>query len=76
MKRYNKIVGVFAKTINKLESLNAQCGQRIADINNNINSLENEREGQALEGKAANNTAKRLKELIGPEPLQRKITRP
>ena len=64
MKRYNKIVGVFAKTIDKLESLNAQCGQRISTINNNINSLEIERANQASEGSAASKTALRLKELI------------
>ena len=65
MKRYDKIVGTFTKTIDKLETLSGSCGKRIADINNNINSLEIEKNDQALEGKAASNTAKKLKELLG-----------
>ena len=65
MKRYNKIVGSFTKTINRLETLSGSCGQRIADINNNIDSLEIEKKDQASEGKAASNTARKLKELLG-----------
>ena len=64
MKRYKKIVGSFTKTINKLETLSGSCAQRISDINNNIDSLEVEKNDQAVEGKAAGNTAKKLRELI------------
>ncbi len=64
MKRYNKIVSTFTKTIDKLESLSNTCAQRISSINTNIDSLESEKANQASEGKAAGNTAKKLRELI------------
>ena len=64
MKRYKKIVSSFTKTINKLEALSGSCAKRIGVINNNITSLEVEKSDQALEGKAAGNTAKKLRDLI------------
>ena len=64
MKKYNKIVASFTKTINKLEALSGACGKRISDIDNAINTLGIEKADQALEGKAASNTARKLKDLI------------
>ena len=65
MKRYTKIVETFTKVINKLENLESSCSDRVGKIDDGINQLEVEKRGQEREGRAAKNTCKKLKELIG-----------
>ena len=65
MKRFNKIVSTFKKTITKLETLESACNNRVEAIETQIVSLNTEKTDQKAEGRAAANTAAKLKELIG-----------
>ena len=65
MKRFNKIVNGFNKTITKLENLASTCANRITTIEGQQSSLSQEKREQSAEASAAQNVAAKLKELIG-----------
>jgi hypothetical protein len=65
MKRFNKIVNGFNKTITKLENLVSTCANRVTAIEILQDELTVERKAQSAEATAAQNVAAKLKDLIG-----------
>ena len=65
MKKYNKIVGAFKKTIKKLEDLNKACFEKSARLGEKIGGLENEKMSVISEGDQAQITATKLKNIFG-----------
>ena len=65
MKKYNKIVGTFKRTIKKLEDLNKACAAKSATLFSKIGALETERMNVISEGDQASVTADKLKEIFG-----------
>ena len=65
MKKYNKIVGTFKRTIKKLEDLNKVCGDKSQQLYQKIGALENERMETISEGDMAQTTADKLKGIFG-----------
>ena len=64
MKRYNKIVGTFTKTIKKLEALQSACLNKVDVIVGKIGSLEADKEAELQEGRMAKQVAAKLKEIF------------
>jgi hypothetical protein len=64
MKRYNKIVGTFTKTIQKLEALHSTCLSKVDEIVGKIGSLEATKAAEIQEANLAKNTADKLKEIF------------
>lgn len=74
MKRHAKILGVFTKTLKKLERLQNKCGKEAAKSGRKITKLENKIdthmikiEYSDMEAQAAYRSAKKIKEFIGLE---------
>ena len=65
MKKYNKIVGTFKKTIAKLEKLNKECVVKDKELHTKIGVLEQERRMVVSEGDQASITADKLKAIFG-----------
>jgi len=64
MKRYQKIVGTFTKTIDKLEALHSTCLKKVDEIVGKIGSLESDKEAELQEGQIAKATAEKLKKIF------------
>ena len=65
MKKYNKIVGTFKRTIKKLEDLNKASSEKSQQLYQKIGVLENERMEVISEGDMAQTTADKLKGIFG-----------
>ena len=65
MKKYNKIVGTFKRTIKKLEDLNKASSEKSQQLYQKIGVLENERMEVISEGDMAQVTADKLKGIFG-----------
>lgn len=65
MKKYNKIVSAFTKTIKKLENLKTECVNNAASHYEKISNLEGERMNMISEGDQAQVTADKLKGIFG-----------
>ena len=65
MKRFNKIINGFSKTIKKLEDLKIENLTKADDINMEIDTLQIVMADKVSEAAAAGNVAKKLKDLIG-----------
>ena len=65
MKKYNKIVGTFKRTIKKLEDLNKVSSEKSQQLYQKIGVLENERMEVISEGDMAQVTADKLKGIFG-----------
>ena len=64
MKKYDKIVSTFTKTIKKLEDLSKSCIAKDKEIDNKIGDLEYQKRMVVSEGDMASTTADKLKTLF------------
>ena len=65
MKRFNKIINGFNKTIKNLDDLNTDNGVKVDDINVKVANLTFKKFEYEEEAKAAATVSKKLKALIG-----------
>lgn len=64
MKKYNKIISTFTKTIKKLEALSKNCIAKDKELDNKISDLGYQKRMVVSEGNMASTTADKLKHLF------------
>lgn len=64
MKKYNKIISTFTKTIKKLEELSKSCIAKDKELDNKISDLGYQKRMVVSEGNMASTTADKLKNLF------------